>query len=65
MPLATGALGDVEMKKLLCIMLIVFTSQAFAKIRPVDIEIALCDQLPKNKIFGCLMKIRKPHEHNR
>jgi hypothetical protein len=65
MPLATGALGDVEMKKLLCILLILCSQCAFAKIRPVDIEIALCDQLPKNKIYGCLMKIRKPHEHHR
>lgn len=47
------------MKKLLCIVLILCSQQAFPKVRAVDIEIALCDQLPKNKIFGCLMQIRK------
>lgn len=45
------------MKKLLCLILVLYSQMAFSKVRVIDIEIALCDQLPKNKIYGCLMRI--------
>ena len=53
------------MKKLIFIVLIVCSSQLLAKPKVdfytnkqiINIEIALCDQLPKNKIYRCLMLI--------